>query len=281
MNFDYRVEDCKEDSGKVCVWIGSQGYVIDREDLGAFLDHMEDWYDICGRVLSREEYEGEYSRLGLGEVRLDDDLGQYADIYGDYGMDHYHTIPEHRGDGIRGELDQGRWRGILRETPDILEQRKQKRIQESLDRELSKSRESWPSDLDKYIEDIGGYESLYEGCKKAHSNNSVQLREEGLHFEWLIGHQVLHMAIEASYGHPEYRAPETPYGDVYFPYSEMCEWWADWSSPHLLVPEHPLRRIAERFSDRRIEPYKGRVKYFGYGEDDGDDVRRNVKALFD
>lgn len=275
---NYRVEDISSD--KIEVWLGSTGYTIDRSDLESFIKHMDDWYSVRGLTLSRSEYEDLYSRYSLGEAKGDDDLGCYGDIYGDYGMDHYHTDPENRSSGMRGELDQGRWRGILEKDPEIEVRRERERNRLILEGELSKNRESWPGDLDKFIGEIGGYERLYEMCKKSHSNNSVQLRDEGLHMEWLIGHAVKSMAIEASYGHPDYREASHPCSmDSYFPYLEQADWWADWSRPYLLVSDHPLKRISARFSDRRLEPYMGRVEYFGYGEDCGDDVRSHLRGL--
>lgn len=264
-------------NNKICVWMGSYGYTIESSDKEAFIKHMESYRSICGLALSRAAYEAAYARLGLGEPVPDDSLGTYANKYGNFGMSHYHTDPANRAAGLRGELDQCRWHELLKEQPDIEDRRAREKEREMFSRELEENRAKWPSDLDKFIQDLGGYEQLYERCLKAHSNNSVQLRDEGLHMEWLIGHTVKTMAIEASYTHPDYRKASCPLEGDYLPYMEQAKWWADWSNPYLLIPQHPLKRLSDYFKDRRIKPYRGKVEYFGYGEDCEDDVRKNAK----
>jgi hypothetical protein len=109
-------------------------------------------------------------------------------------------------------------------------------------------------DLDAWIVSVGGLESIYNRAYKIHENNHTQLREEGRHFEWLIGHASLRLSMDI--------------------FNKAVEWWADWNETDTL---HPINQIASLLSDQRIEPYKGKVTYFGYGEDCGDDVQKNYK----
>ena len=126
--------------------------------------------------------------------------------------------------------------------------------------------------MEKWIEAVGGIEAIYKGALKIHSNNSVQLREEGRHFEWLIGHTCMTLGMNASKNHPDYHAPLNINDKGIYPLLPL--WWAGWSEKDEM---HPLNRIANILSDRRIEPYMGKVTYIGYGEDCGDDVRKNLK----
>lgn len=246
-----KIEPIKDIPGYVYVWSSGRGWPVKGDDVQTFIEHMDDWYGISG-AYSREQYENECLKRGIEPVS-DDDIGGYGETYGDWGMYHYHTIPENRKHGIDGMLRQCRWAGIKKEIPDIEDRRRAADRERRRQEELERKRKTYPVDLMKWIEQVGGLEKIYTGCQELHGNNSVQLREQGRHFEWLIGHTCLGLGIKAG-----------------------CspEWWADWEETD---PEHPLNRIAAMLKGKRIEPYMGKVTYVGYGEDCGDDVRRNLK----
>lgn len=243
-----KIEPIKDHPGFVYVWSNSRGYPVKEDDIQAFIGHMDDWYSING-AFSREQYEEECHKRNITPVS-DDDIGGYGDTYADWGMSHYHTVPEYRKNGIEGSLRQCRWAGIKQEIPDIEDRRRVAEQKKMRQEELERKRKTYPVDLMAWIEQVGGLEKIYQHCQDMHKNNSTQLREEGRHFEWLIGHSSLELS------------KETP------------EWWGDWEETD---PDHPINRIAEMLKDKRIEPYKGKVTYIGYGEDCGDDVRKNLK----
>lgn len=266
-----KIEPIKDHPGYVYVWSNSTGWPVKEDDVQAFTEHMDDWYSIHGSF-SRIRYEEECLKRGIEPVP-DDDIGGYGDTYANWGMSHYHTVPENRKYGIEGMLRRCRWIGIKEEIPDIEERRRSAMLKKQRQEELKRKRKMYPSDLMAWIEKIGGIEKIYEHCADMHENNSTQLREKGRHFEWLIGHTCMHLGMDSSKKVPGYIAgtPENNYEGVY----PLCpEWGADWEETDV---EHPINRIAEMLKDRRIEPYKGKVTYVGYGEDCGDDVRRNLK----
>ena len=98
-----------KESDELIVWINSTGWHIKVSDKEAFLEHMKQWFSIVGRTLTRTEYEEAYKQFDLGPPKSDDDLGNYGNCYGDFGMSHYHTMPENRKAGMIGTLDQNRW----------------------------------------------------------------------------------------------------------------------------------------------------------------------------
>lgn len=253
--------------GRLVVWHGSYGWPVAVGDFEAFCSHMDEWYSVCCKSYSRLEYEEACKRLGVEAVG-DDDLGGYGCVYGDYGMYHYHTVPENRKIGLAGILGQGRWRGMLQEDPDL--ERKREAALEGLReaKRLEALRSTYPADLMVWIESVGGLERIYDEVVKMHDSNSHQLGDR--HFEWLIGHTCMHLGMTASKGHPDYKESKGWDGGIYplFP-----KWWGDWD---VLDVEHPINLIAGMLKDRRIEGYRGRVTYVGYGEDCGDDVRRNL-----
>ena len=275
MNFKDSIERIeigrKDYPGKVLVWVHGTGWPIKENDQDAFCIHMDDWYSICGRALSRPEYEQACQTRNI-EPSPDDTIGKYGDCYGDFGMDHYHTNPENRSFGIRATLNQGRWFGMKTENPNIVEERREAEIARVEMVRLEALRKTYPVDLQAWIDAVGGLERIYTDALSMHGNNSTQLREEGQHFEWLIGHTCLHLGMESSKGCEGYQEPKSFSDDGVYPL--LPEWWSGWREAD---PEHPINRIAGMMADRRIEPYAGEVKYMGYGEDAGDDVRQNLK----
>jgi hypothetical protein len=260
--------------GIVLIWRYGTGWPVHRDDVEAFCVHMDEWFEVAGKSFTRLEYECLCNRYGL-KITSDDDIGGYGCVYGDFGMSHYHTDPGNRRAGMEATIMQGRWYGIKKEIPDIVEIRLRKKQEDFLIKCREDNRKTWPVDFDAYLLKLGGLEKIYEECVKLHSNNSIQLREKGFHFEWLIGHTCMHLSIKASKFEPGYVKGCGVEPSV-FPL--FADWWGDWSnSEELFTEDHPIRRIAALLSDRRIEPYKGKVTYVGYGEDCGDDVRKNLK----
>ena len=77
-------------------------------DPESFADHMAR-YDAIPRVaLTREQYEALCNEWGVEPVS-DAEMGQYGDNHGDYGMSHYHTVPQNRLTGVAATLCQRRW----------------------------------------------------------------------------------------------------------------------------------------------------------------------------
>lgn len=252
---------------------GCYTYTIAVCDQEAFITHMDDWYSIAGRALSREEYEAACLKFGF-EALPDDKLGGYGDNFGDFGMGHYHTVPQNRSLGMMATLGQGRWCGMKKENPHIEEERREVEARRREEVRVEALRKSYPEDLDVWIKAVGGLEAIYQEAQKIHSNNNTQLRDEGRHFEWLIGHASLHLGMHASKTVPGYVAgtPSNGWKSVY----PLCpDWWGGWRETDTL---HPIQRIASMLSARRIEPYLGEVTYIGYGEDCGDDVRKNAEG---
>lgn len=267
-----RIEDMKDSPDMICVWRNSTGWIIHRDDLEGFYEHMDVWYTVLlMNSLTRKEYEGLCTEYKIDSVP-DEAIGGYGDKFGDYGMEHYHTIPENRRSGLLGTFNQLRWYGILKENPNIEEERALKEWQNNEARRLEILRKTYPVDLDVWIESVGGIEVIYAKMVSLHSNNNTQLDDR--HFEWLIGHACMRVGYEASKGHPDYREFKSIDDKGVNPL--VPEWWADWGE---YDEEHPINRIAFMLSDRRgnLEPYKGKVTYIGYGEDCGDDVRRNLQ----
>jgi hypothetical protein len=232
---------------------------------------MDDFYSISYKTFTRSEYEKLCERFGI-TAKPDTEIGGYGCKYGDFGMGHYHTVPANRLAGLEGELLQSRYRGMVRENPHLEEEREEKRLIEQENKRLNALRETYPESLETWIQSVGGLDRIYEQCQKIHSNNTIQLREEGRHFEWLIGHTCMRLGMDASKNHPDYKAPVGI--TIKGVYPLLPEWWGDWSETD---EQHPINRIAHMLSNKRIEPYKGRVTYYGYGEDCGDDVRRNLQ----
>jgi len=255
----------------VLIQHGGYIYTIPVSDQEAFITHMDDWYSIVGKSFSRAEYEEACLKFGF-EAIPDDKIGGYGDTFGDFGMDHYHTVPKNRSVGMMATLSQARWRGMRAENPHIEAERKEAEDRRREEARIEALRKSYPEDLDAWIEAVGGLDAIYEEAQKIHSNNNTQLRDEGRHFEWLIGHTCLHLGMHASKSHPGYVPTKGLTLGVY----PLCpEWWGGWRETD---PLHPILRIASKLSDRRIEPYMGGVTYIGYGEDCGDDVRKNAEA---
>lgn len=270
-----KIEECRPGYGdKILVWNRSTGWPIDKDDLEAFIDHMDVWYSISCKAFTRIEYEDACMRLSIVPV-ADDDIGGYGCEYGDFGMDHYHTNPKNRITGITGTLLQGRWRGIKKENPNIKAERE---AAESVRREAKRVealRKSYPADLCSWITAVGGLDAIYNKMVGIHSNNHTQLREEGRHFEWLIGHASLDIGMFKSREHPDYIAAVGCSVKGVYPLMPN-NWWAGWRETD---EQHPLNRIAVMLADRKdtVAPYSGKVTYIGYGEDCDDDVRRNAK----
>lgn len=255
---------------RVMITSGCYTYTIPVSDQDAFIAHMDAWYSITGKPYTREEYEALCLKFGC-DVLPDDAIGGYGDQFGDFGMDHYHTIPQNRLHGMSATLAQGRWCKMLQEHPHIEEERRCAAMKQREVARIEALRKSYPEDLDAWIEAVGGLEAIYEEAQSIHSNNPSQLRDEGRHFEWLIGHACLHLGMHASKSHPDYVPPNGMTSGIY----PLCpQWWGDWRETDTL---HPIQRIATMLADRRIEPYIGKVTYIGYGEDCGDDVRQNAQ----
>jgi len=251
MGFKDEVERIEEaGSGNIYVWRHGTGWPISKDDLDTFCSHMDDWYSCVG-PFSREEYEKKCQIHGITAVP-DVDIGGYGDTYGDFGMSHYHTVPKNRLNALKATLNQGRWWGIQAENPNVKEERRRAREIENERLRLEEVRKGYPVDLQAWITAVGGLETIYTKALKIHESNSTQLREEGRHFEWLIGHACLHL-------------------------DTSINWWAGWMESDL---EHPLNRISKMLSDKRIEPNQEQIVYMGYGEDCGDDVRRNYREFF-
>ena len=262
-----KIEPLPNQPGMVCVWSGSRGWRVPADAVGAFCAHMDDWYSVMARgALTRTEYERECSTRGITPVP-DDDIGGYADDYGDYGMAQYHTDPSNWLCGIAGTLRQQRWWGILREYPDIRKQREiaEKRRQEA--ERVAAIRSKYPADLGAWIRAVGGLDAIYHTALYIHTGNPHVMRESGRHFEWALGHACLKLGMDASMGHPGYRGGTYPLAPD--------DWWGGWDETD---PEHPINRLAAMLSDRRIDPYTGPIKHrgYGFGEDCGDDVRQNA-----
>jgi len=259
--------------GMIYAWSHSTGWPIQESDLEAFKAHMDDWYSILRQgPLTRSNYETACQLRGITPTP-DDQIGTYGDTYGDFGMSHYHTVPENRQTGIEATLNQKRWQGMLQENPAIGQQRREAECIRQEERRIEALRKTYSQDLDAWITAIGGLDSIYQGALELHANNSHVLREEGRHFEWLIGHTCHQLSYKASEKCPGYVAGARE-NDWTGNYPLRPEWWAGWSETD---PLHPINRIAEMLKDKRIEPYTGKVTYYGYGEDCGDDVRQNAK----
>lgn len=271
MSFKDSIEKIEnKNNGLIVVWNRSTGWHIHENDLDNFCQHMDNWHSIP-HSLSRKEYENLCKKFSI-KPALDEDIGNYGDCFGDFGMGHYHTEPKNRKTAIEASLRQARWREIKIERPNIEAERQEQKCIEGEKRRLKELRKTYPKDLQKWINDVGGIEEIYQSCEKIHSNNSHQLREEGRHFEWLISHSCLKLGHSKSKNHPEYIEPKTIWDKGNYPL--VPEWWADWDETD---PEHPINKISEMLKDRRIEPYTGELKFYGYGEDCGDDVRKNLK----
>ena len=238
---------------EVYIWCNSTGWPVNRDDVESFCNHMDDWYSICSREFTRDEFEKESVSRDIDPIP-DDNIDGYGYYYGDFGMSHYHTVPENRKQGIISTLIQRRWFTMLKENPNIIKERKEAEYKREEALRIEELRKTYPKDLDAWIASVGGLEVIYAEVSKIHSNNSHQLREEGRHFEWLIGHATLHVCSHNK--------------------KEVPEWWGNWSETDEL---NPINRIAKMLSDRRIEPYMGKVTYIGYGEDCDDDVRKNYE----
>lgn len=261
----------------VLIQHGGYTYTIPVSDQEAFIAHMDDYYSIVGKSFNRAEYEAACLKFGF-EALPDDKIGGYGDTFGDFGMGHYHTVPENRSTGMMATLSQGRWCGLKKENPHIEDERREAEERRREEARIEALRKSYPEDLDAWIEAVGGLDAIYEEAQKIHSNNNTQLRDEGRHFEWLIGHTCLHLGMHASKTVPGYVAGTCANNwDGVYP---LCpdKWWGGWRETD---PLHPILRIASMLSDRRIEPYMGGVTYIGYGEDCGDDVRKNAKEWLD
>ena len=125
-----KIEPVKDHPGMIYVWSHGTGWPIQESDLEAFKTHMDDWYSINGHgPMSRQDYE-EACKLRSLPPTPDDDLGGYGCTYGDFGMSHYHTVPENRQAGIEATLAQKRWLGMLQENPNIEEERRQAKLHE-------------------------------------------------------------------------------------------------------------------------------------------------------
>jgi hypothetical protein len=271
-----RIEEMKDCHDKVYVWHHSTGWPVRKDDLESFLTHMDTWYSILNKQsISRSEYE-ELCRASNIEPTPDDEIGGYGDTYGDFGMCHYHTVPKNRQSGIRGTLNQKRWFSLLIECPNIKADRKRAYTERIEALRVEALRKTYPIDLEGWIEAVGGLDKIYERMVVIHSNNSHQLRESGRHFEWLIGHASKDLGFDASRSHSDY-VPGNHLGDGAV-YPLLPEWWAGWDETD---EQHPINRIAVQLSDHRgdLEPYKGKIVYYGYGEDCGDEVRKEWLGL--
>lgn len=261
------IEDIKGYPDMIRVWVNSTGWPIQKGDFDSFCSHMDDWYSVSYKSFSRSEYEDACIRFDIESIP-DAAIGSGD---GDFGMCHYHTDPENHKTCMRATLLQSRWNGMVVENPNIKNERKEADFIRIEALRIEALRATYPVDLDAWITAVGGLETIYNKCTATHVNNSVQLRDEGRHFEWLIGHTCMRLGFDASKSHPDYVPPTTPISDdgvdPLFP-----KWWGGWD---VTDREHPINRIAALLSDRRIEPYLGKVTYYGYGEDCGDDVRRN------
>jgi len=246
-----KVEDINKD--QVRIWVNSSGWLVNRDDTESFCDHMDDWYSICSCELTRKDFEEACISRGI-DLISDDNIGGYAESYGDFGMSHYHTVPENRKSAITNTLIQRRWFTMQRENPNIIKERNEAEYKRREALRIEGLRKTYPEDLDAWIASVGGLEAIFSKASEIHQNNSHQLREEGRHFEWLIAHTTLNLCVENKI--------------------EVPKWWGSWSE---IDEFHPINRIAVMLADRRIEPYKGKITYIGYGEDCGDDVRQNFE----
>jgi len=248
-----KIEERPDYPGMILVWRYNTGWPVAKNDLDAFCSHMDDWYSISCKSLSREEYIAACNARNI-EPTPDSDIGGYGDTYGDFGMSHYHTVPKNRLPGIIATLKQARWLGMLSENPNIPQERAAEATALAEATKLERLKKTYPDNLQAWIDSVGGLNAIYDAALYLHANNSTQLRESNRHFEWLIGHSCMNLALKTN---------------TVFP-----DWWGDWSETD---PSHPLNRIAAMLADRRIEPLQGQVTYMGYGEDCGDDVRKNLK----
>ena len=173
MNFKDSIEKIEDSPsgfpGKILVWRHSTGWPIAKDDLDAFCVHMDGWYSISNRTLSRQEYEQACRDRGIDPVQ-DLDIGGYGDVYGDFGMDHYHTVPENRIFGIKATLNQGRWAGMLSENPDIVEERREEAMRCSEVARIEGLRKDYPIDLGAWIGSVGGLDAIYNEASKMHEN---------------------------------------------------------------------------------------------------------------
>jgi hypothetical protein len=255
------------------VWSNGTGWPIAEDDLETFKVHMDDWYSLISQgPMSRKDYEEACQKRSIKPFP-DDSFGGYGDLFGDFGMSHYHTEPENRLIGIAATLNQKRWYGLLKENPNIQEQREKADQLKREEARLAKLRETYPEDLDAFLLAVGGLEAIYNKAADIHSNNSHVLREEGRHFEWLIGNACMSLGMKFSHTCSGY-VESTSANGWQGVYPLLPKWWAGWDESD---PIHPINRVAEMLKDKRIEPYMGKVTYIGYGEDCGDDVRKNAK----
>lgn len=154
-------ESCSGYGDKILVWVHNTGWPIDKNDLDAFCDHMDAWYSICGKSYTRTDYEEACKRFDI-EPMLDDAIGGYGCEYGDFGMDHYHTVPKNRLAGIKGELLQNRWRGMNEENPNIVEERRAAKETRREALRVEALRQGYPADLDGWIASVGGLDEIDE-----------------------------------------------------------------------------------------------------------------------
>lgn len=266
-----RIETIDKDPDTIVVWNNSTGWLIKKDDLDTFCTHMDNFYSVSCKALTRQMYEDICKKLNINTTP-DNEIGGYGVSFGDYGMGHYHTNPANRIAGLTGALLQSRWYGMIKEDPDLPHKREKAEKERIETLRLNTLRATYPSNLNKWIEDVGGLEAIYTKAKKIHENNSSILRETGRHFEWLIGHTCKHLGMDASKNHPDYVAPKNAMD--YGVYPLFPKWWGGWNEKD---EQHPINRIAAMLFDKRIEPYMGKITYIGYGEDCEDDVRKNAK----
>lgn len=82
-------------------------------DPAEFVAHMHRLTTLPSGHLTREQYEQSCAGWEITPAS-DDDLGNYADEHGDFGMSHYHTNPENRLFGVAASLRQRRWWAVKR-----------------------------------------------------------------------------------------------------------------------------------------------------------------------